>query len=54
MLDDLLELALEIGGEVLEAVAENMWEKKKKPKRKQRPKTEEPWERQEKKPPWEA
>lgn len=53
MLDDLLEIALELGGEAASAAVEWMWEKKKGAKRGVEPQKDEPWDRAEKRPPWE-
>ena len=55
MLDDLLEIALDIGGEVLEAVMEHHIDKrrKKKKERSVQPNSE-PWERAQEKPSWEG
>lgn len=53
VLDDLLEIALELGGEAASAAVEWMWEKKKGAKRGVEPRKDEPWDRAEKRPPWE-
>lgn len=54
MIDDLLELVLDIGGEVVEAVVESKVEKHRRTKQ-ERPcaKEREPWERRKEAPPWE-
>lgn len=60
MIDDLLEVvldaALEIGGEVVEAVAEHKIEKHRQNKKGRQPavKEKEPWEQKGEKPPWEG
>ncbi|MDE6590432.1 MAG: hypothetical protein K2K53_08860 [Oscillospiraceae bacterium] len=60
MIDDLLEVvldaALEIGGEVVGAVAEHKMEKRRQNKKGRQPdvKEKEPWERGEEKTPWEG
>lgn len=55
MLDDLLEIALDIGGEVLEAVVEHRIDKRRKTKKERSvPPNREPWERVQEKPPWEG
>lgn len=54
MIDDLLELVLDIGGEMVGAVVESRVEKRRQTK-KERPsaKEKEPWERRKETPPWE-
>lgn len=54
MIDDLLELVLDIGGEMVGAVVESKAEKRRRTK-KERPsvKGKEPWERRKETPPWE-
>ncbi len=55
MLDDILEIALEVGGEVLEAVVEHRIGKRKKTKKERPvPPNREPWEQAQEKPPWEG
>lgn len=53
VLDDLLEIALELGGEATGAAVEWMREKKKGGKRGAGSSKGEPWDRVEKRPPWE-
>lgn len=53
MLDDLLEIALELGEEAVGAAVEWMRERRKGVKRGARPLKDEPWDRVEKRPPWE-
>lgn len=53
VLDDLMEIALELGGEAAGAAMEWMREKKKGGKRGAGSPKGEPWDRVEKRPPWE-
>lgn len=55
MLDDILEIALEVGGEVLEAVVEHRIDKRRKTKKERSvPSKGEPWEQAQEKLPWEG
>lgn len=54
MIDDLLELVLDIGGEMLGAVVESKVEKRRQTKKERPPaKGKESWERRKETPPWE-
>jgi len=53
MLDDLLELALDVGGEVLGTVVEHLWDRKKRPKREKTSEKADPWCKKAERPPWE-